>query len=99
MGQKDDKGKSRKIKVLVLLLILVTVIAVGVTIWALLFRDTTSVLAPDYAPVEEDANAEDIEGEDDTEKMEADEGGGAVSMSYPKSVTISLSGQTASLMF
>lgn len=91
--QKDGK------KVLIILLLIITIIAVGVTIWALFFRDTTPDLTPDYAPVEEDENAKDIEGEEDKEKMKADEGGGAVSMSYQKSVTISLSEQKASLFF
>lgn len=96
--QTKEKTKDQK-KILIFLLLLITAIAVGVTVWALFFRDTTLVLAPDYAPVEEEENAEDIEGEEDTEKMEAKEGGGAVSMSYRKSVSISLSGQSASLMF
>lgn len=97
--RRDDKGKNRKIKLLVLLLLLITAAAVGVTIWALFFRNAAPVLSPDYAPVEEEQNAEDIEEEEDTEKMEADKGGGAVSMSYQKNVTVSLSEQTASLMF
>ncbi|MDO4340617.1 MAG: hypothetical protein Q4C91_21465 [Eubacteriales bacterium] len=96
--ETKEKKKDRK-KILVILLLLITAIAVGVTVWALFFRDTTPVLAPDYAPVEEEENAEDIENEEDTEKMEADEGGGAVSMSYQKNVTISLANQTAALMF
>lgn len=96
--QANEKIKDRR-KILILLLVLITAIAVGVTIWALFFRRTTPVLAPDYAPVEEEKNAEDIEGEEDTEKLEASEGGGAVSMSYQKNVVISLESQTAALMF
>lgn len=88
------KGK----KLLIPVLILITLVAVGVTIWALFFRNTTPVLAPDYAPVEEEANAEPI-GDDDSEKMEAEEGGGAVSLTYSNEVTIDLSDKAASLVF
>ena len=48
------KGK----KILIPVLLLITLIAIGVTIWALCFRDTAPVLAPDYAPVEEESNAQ-----------------------------------------
>lgn len=91
--------QGKKTGIIIAILLLIIAIAVGVTIWALFFRDTTPVLAPDYAPVEEDANAKDIEGEADEDKMEADEGGGAVSMSYQKEVSISLAEQKATLLF
>lgn len=71
------KGK----KILIPVLLLITLIAIGVTIWALCFRDTAPVLAPDYAPVEEESNAQAIE-DDSDEKLEAEEGGGAVSLTY-----------------
>lgn len=85
-------------KILIPVLLLITLIAIGVTIWALFFRNTAPVLAPDYAPVEEEANAEPI-GDDDSEKMEAEEGGGAVSLTYSTEVTIDLSDKAASLVF
>lgn len=96
---KDTTKKDKRTRLLILLLLLIAIIAVGVTIWALFFRTAAPVLAPDYAPVEEETNAEDIEGGDDGEKMSASNGGGAVSMTYQKGVTISLSDRTASLMF
>ena len=77
------KGK----KILIPVLLLITLIAIGVTIWALCFRDTAPVLAPDYAPVEEESNAQAIE-DDSGEKLEAEEGGGAVSLTYSNEVTI-----------
>ena len=88
------KGK----KILIPVLLLITLIAVGVTIWALCFRDTAPVLAPDYAPVEEESNAQAIE-DDSGEKLEAEEGGGAVSLTYSNEVTIDLSDKAASLVF
>ena len=87
------KGK----KILIPVLLLITLIAIGVTIWALCFRDTAPVLAPDYAPVEEESNAQAIE-DDSGEKLEAEEGGGAVSLTYSNEVTIDLSDKAASLV-
>lgn len=92
-----EKWKKKE-KLLILALLLIAAIAVGVTIWALFFRDTAPELAPDYAPREAEEYAEPVESETE-EKMEASEGGGAVSMIYQKVVNIFLSDQTASLMF
>ena len=78
---------------------MITLIAVAVTVWALFFRKTAPVLAPDYAPQEAETHAEAIPGDSDDEKMETSSGGGAVSMVYQKEIQISLSSQTASLMF
>ena len=68
----DNKKKGRNILIVVLLLI--SAVAVCVTIWALFFRDDGQ-LTPDYAPVDEEANAEEIP-DDSGEKMEVPEGGG-----------------------
>lgn len=96
--QNTDRKQGSGNKILILLLLLITAIAVGVTVWALFFRDTSPALAPDYAPRQEEANAEPI-GDETDEKLEAEEGGGAVSLSYSDQVSISLSGGTASLFF
>lgn len=90
--------RQKRDKILILILLLIAAIAMGVTIWALFFRDTAPELTPDYAPQEVEEYAEPVEAESE-EKMEASKGGGAVSMVYQKEVGISLSGQTASLMF
>ena len=95
--QAKPKTKDRT-KIILVLLVLITIIALGVTVWALFFRETAPTLAPDYAPQEAEEYAEPVEG-DSEEKMEASQGGGAVSMIYQKQVQISLSDNTASLMF
>lgn len=96
----ENKGKNTDWKKwLIPILLLITVTAVCVTVWALFIRRPVPVLAPDYAPVEADVNAVPIEDESAEEKLEAAEGGGAVSMTYQKNVTISLADQTAGLMF
>ena len=59
--KQTAERKTDKTKWLILLLALITAIAVGVSIWALLFREPAKdSLAPDYAPVEEEKNAEDL---------------------------------------
>ena len=98
MMQNANRENGNRSKILILLLLLITVIAVGVTIWALFFRDTAPALTPDYAPQQEETNAEPI-GDEDDEKLEAEEGGGAVSLSYSNEVDISLSEGTAELFF
>lgn len=76
----------------------VTAAAVSITVWALCFRAPAEVLTPDYAPRQEEIHAKPIEG-DTNEKMEAAEGGGAVSLTYGTNVSIILSNETAALMF
>ncbi len=96
MGTNDNqKAKSN---ILIPILLLITIIAVSVTIWAVFFRKEPTVLAPDYAPQEEEQHAEEIP-DDSDEKMEQPEGGGAVSLSYSKEVSIDLSEELCSLYF
>lgn len=95
--EQDSSKKSRQ-NLFILTLLLITIAAVCITVWALFFRDTETVLAPDYAPQEEEPNAEAIP--DDTyEKLDNPEGGSSVSLTYSRDVSISLSEETASLLF
>ena len=96
--QTNGEKKDRRSKYLILLLLLITLIAVGVTVWALFFRDTRPVLTPDYAPQETEAHAETIPG-DSGDKLEQPQGGGSVSLTYTKQVTIDLSDEKVSLLF
>ena len=94
-----DKDKKTKSKILIALLILITVCCIAITVWAVLFRNNTeTVLSPDRAPQKIEENAEEIEN-DSTEKMKAEEGGGAVSITYSNEVTIDLDNKTAKLLF
>lgn len=94
----NSEKEKKNLKILLLLLILITLIAVGITIWALFFKAPDVVLNPDYAPKQEEPYQKPIEG-DGGDKMEVDEGGGAVSLTYSSSVTIDLSDKMAILMF
>lgn len=98
MNQNESSNKKR-VLILIVLMALITVIALGVTIWALFFRTPSVVLTPDYAPQAEDVNAVPIPDDDSGDKLQADDGGGAVSISYGTNVSIILSNQTAALYF
>lgn len=92
---ETEKNKSGW---LILLLIFITLMAVGLTVWALFFRSSGPELTPDYAPMNQEENAEAIEG-DSGDKLESPQGGGSVSISYSADVSIDLSEKTASLYF
>lgn len=93
-----NKKENKKKYLLILLLLLITVTAVAVSVWAIWFRDSAPVLAPDYAPRQIEENAEPI-GDDGAEKLSQPEGGGAIGLTYAKEVTISLSDKNAAIMF
>ncbi len=92
----EKKNRSSLIIIIILLLLLLATISV--TVWAVFFRDTTPVLAPDYAPQEDDKNAIDLN-DKDTEKLEQQEGGGAMSLRYRKEIVVDLATKTAAMSF
>ena len=97
----SENGKQEKKKnKIIILLIVGMVICLSVTTWALFFRQpqTKVVLTPDYAQMETEVNQIPIEG-DDNEKLAAEDGGGAVRLTYSTTVTIDLSEKKAKLMF
>lgn len=94
----ENRKENKKKYLLILLLLLITVTAVAVSVWAIWFRDSAPVLAPDYAPRQIEENAEPI-GDDGAEKLSQPEGGGAIGLTYAKEVTISLSDKNAAIMF
>ena len=89
---------DKKTKLIITVLAIVTLLAVGITVWALFFRDTGPTLAPDYAPQEMEQHAESIPN-DEGGKMDTPEGGGSVSLTYSNKVTIDLSDKMAALYF
>lgn len=96
MGKFEQKHSNKNLLIPVLLII--TAIAICVTVWALFFRDSSPVLAPDYAPKEEEQHAETIP-DDNSEKMDQPDGGGSVSLTYAREVSIDLGERTATLYF
>lgn len=89
----------RKKQILIVILCIITVVSIGVSIWALFFRKVKQEVKPDYAPQQVEQNAEPINREQSTDKMEQQEGGGAVSLTYQNFVAINLSSKEADLMF
>lgn len=92
--------RERRSKRLIILLLVVAVAAVGIAVWAVSFRgqdEQITDLTPDYAPQQEE-NVESM-GDEGDEKLEAAEGGGAVSLTYSVDVSVSLSEETVSLYF
>lgn len=91
-------NKQNKKNILIIALIIGIVICIGVTVWALFFRQADDPIIPDYAPEVLEPNATPIEGDDDT-KLDAPEGGGAISIEYENQVTIDLSDGKAYLSY
>ena len=96
MGRYENK--KSKLNLLIPVLLTITAVAISITVWALFFRDDGTILAPDYAPLQEEQNAETIPN-DTGEKMENPEGGGSVSLTYSREASIDLSDKTATLLF
>ena len=93
--EEEKKGKKRWLLLLLLLLLFfATVVA---SVWALYFRDGKDTLAPDDTtiPPQIETNAEPVPGDSSDEKLDAPEGGGAVSLTYSKAVDINLTDQKA----
>lgn len=87
-----------KTAILIFLLCLITISAIAVSVWALFFREPDVILAPDYAPQEAEKHAQTIPN-DNGDKMDSPEGGGAVSLTYSNQVSIDLSDEIAFLLF
>lgn len=95
MTDREQTKKDKKRNLLILILLLGIVVCLAVTVWALFFRAPVS---PDYAPGTLEPNAQVIEN-DDSAKLEAPSGGGAISVQYADQVTISLSEKKAYLNY
>lgn len=89
---------NKKQRIIIISLSIISMAAIGVTIWALFFRDTKPKVNLDYAPQQIESNAEKAD-DDDKTKLEQPEGGGAVSLTYSNKVTLSLQSKQANLLF
>lgn len=92
---EKEKKKKKKMLLVIILLLLLTVTLSGGIVWYLFIRDVS--LVPDYAPQEEDPTATVMD--DDGERLDAPEGGGAVGITYTPDVTIDLSEERATFIF
>ena len=99
---ENNENKKNSNKILIIFLIFITVAAIGVTVWALFFRETEklpTILAPDYAPLETEGNADTIPGDNTEGRKDNEVGSGSVSMSYSPEATIDLSDGKVTRMF
>ena len=93
MGKRNTDSK---VNWLIPLLLFITAVAVAVSIWALRSKNEPKPLSPDYPPQETEAHMETIPG-DSGEKMESEQGGGSVSLTYTRDITVDLSEEHATL--
>ena len=90
--EKSEKQEKQR-RLIIIALIIGMAVCMGVTIWALFFRNTQEqVLIPDYAPQAEPLS-------DNGEKLDVPSGGGGISLEYDSSVNISLADKTAYLNY
>lgn len=104
MSPRSNAARAQAIRstIIIILLAILILLFAAVSVWAIFFREPAEVkdpsLAPDYAPIQTDTNATDIEN-DSTDKLDAPEGGGAVGLTYSNVVTVDLSDKTVTLFF
>lgn len=92
----DKNKKEKRQKLLIILLIIGMIICIGITIWALFFRDTTP--PSDYPPQDVEVNQTPIDN-DNSEKIDSSDGGGAINVTYATTATLSLSDKTISFYY
>ena len=97
---EENKTHRTTMRIVIIVLSVLLVLAICLIVWAVWFRKEkpTTVLSPDYAPVELEENAVPI-GDSDSAKVENPEGGGGVGLEYTKDVKIDLSRGVAELYF
>lgn len=93
--KNEEKDKKRKL--LIILLIIGMVICIGITVWALFFRDSGST-ENDYKPQGIEINQTPIDG-DNSDKLESPDGGGAINVTYGTNATASLSKKTLTFYY
>lgn len=92
---KNMESKNNKSKILIAVLSVGIVVCIAVTVWAVFFRTNGDA---DYAANKIEPNAQLIE-DDNSEKLEAPVGGGAISLQYEDQVTIDLAAKKAYLNY
>ena len=94
-GAAIDEKNKWGIRILIAALIMITLVCTGITVYLLNRDDQTA--APAYAPQQIDDNARELDNSGDEEKLETQEGGGSVSLTYSASVTVDLAQEKVSV--
>ena len=90
---------TNKALIIIIVLAVALVSSIGVSIWAVFFREADdNALAPDYPPQETESNQVSIP-EDSGGVIETPAGGGAVNITYAESIIVDLSDKKASLYY
>lgn len=92
------KETENKRKWLIPLLCVLLILCIGITIWAVFFRDNSDPITPDYPPQGTEQGQKPIEGDNGTQ-AESPEGGGSIDITYNVSATVSLSKGTVELLY
>lgn len=89
-NEKKGEKRSRRIIEVLILLILLVILLRSCGPWGR--------ISPDYPPQGTEEQQEPIDG-DNSDKMDSEEGGGAINVTYSMDVTVSLSDNTVSLYY
>lgn len=93
----EDSERNRNQRTIISVLCILTVIFLIVGVWFFFYNQAHKPLMPDYAPKELESNAQSME-DDDSQKLTNPEGGGAVSITYSKNISVDMSEQEVSLL-
>lgn len=99
---ETPKSKKSRLKLLLPYFVMLTVmlLCVGITVWALFFRDRVGVLTPDEAYWEREPNAQLYpDSGQNGNTLQYPEGGSAVGIICEKQITINTNQKRVSLMF
>lgn len=90
---------KKTMTIIIVVLILILLLSIGVSVWAIWFRDSgAALITPDYPPQDTEGNQKPLEG-DDGSKLESPEGGGAINVTYGTGVTVDLSESKVTLFY
>lgn len=92
----NEKQNSKKW--IIIILIIGIALCIGITVWALFFRGGDEIITPDYPPRGTEENQQPIE-DDNSEKLESPEGGGAINVTYSTDAVATLSSSTLSVYY
>lgn len=96
-NKAKKEGSKQRLVIIILAVIIIALLLV--TLWIVLKKDDSSgPIIPDYQPPETESNQNPIEG-DDNSKLDAPEGGGAISIEYVNQVVVDLSDGMAYLSY
>lgn len=90
---------KKQLTIIVSVFALILILAIGVTVWALFFRESGAPpITPDYPPQGTEQNQKPLEG-DEGDKIESPSGGGAINVTYGTNVTVDLSENNVTLLY